>query len=85
MANEPMLQCILVLRPGSFVTSFLTRFMQNEQKLLSSGSFFFLAHECGDQKTQNVMMKSSQKPVFNRKLMSLIKQGRVCVLRLLAP
>ena len=39
MANEPMLQCIIVLRPGSFVTSFLTRFMQNEQKLSSSGSF----------------------------------------------
>ena len=84
MANESILQCI-VLIPDSFITSFLTRFMQNKPKLSSSGSFFVLAHECGDQKTQNVMMKSSQKPVFNRKLMSLIKQGRVCVLRLLAP
>ena len=37
MTNEPILQCIVVLRPGSFVTGFI----QNERKLSSSGSFSF--------------------------------------------
>ena len=37
MTNEPILQYILVLRPGSFVTGFI----QSERKLLSLGSFSF--------------------------------------------
>ena len=36
MTNDPILQSIIVLRPGSFITGFI----QNEQKLSSSGSFF---------------------------------------------
>ena len=35
--NEPSLQCLIVLRPGLFVTGFI----QNERKLSSSGSFSF--------------------------------------------
>ena len=37
MTNEPILQCIIVLKPGLFVTGFI----QNERKLSSSGSFSF--------------------------------------------
>ena len=37
MMNEPILQCIIVLKPGLFVTGFI----QNERKLSSSGSFSF--------------------------------------------
>ena len=37
MTNEPILQCIIVLNPGLFVTGFI----QNERKLSSSGSFSF--------------------------------------------
>ena len=37
MTNEPILQCIIVLKPGLLVTGFI----QNEQKFLSLGSFSF--------------------------------------------
>ena len=37
LTNEPVLQCLVVLRPGLLVIGFI----QNERKLLSSGSFSF--------------------------------------------